>query len=226
MASIGDALRQQRVRGQQTVAEAAKAAGLPKRLLIELESGAVPPEDSQALAYLRIYARHLGLDAEELLRRNHRNGNGRPAVSDQRAARRRWRHGTRQDDARDRLTPLTPDRGRPTVDVPPASASPTSARPAAGDPASSPPPASPASPATPTRRWAAFALLGAVIVAVAVAAGVVLWDTGAVPSLMSTGPLLAARRLVDGPDRPAPVTVGITVGVHRPAAAASRPRTP
>lgn len=196
MSSIGDALRQRRIQGRQSVAEAAGGSGLPKRVLIGFESGAVPLDDTQNLAHLRIYARYLGLDAEELLR-SLRYRNGRPPVSHQRAGRRRVKQGKRPGDYGDTLTP-----GRQRL-VNPAPASPISSPPAqprgltpppsppSSSPPSSPPPSSSSSA---RRRWAGLALLGAAIVAVAAAASVVLWDGLAGQSIVPAVPLAVVDR--------------------------------
>lgn len=68
MSSVQETLRSQRERLGQSRATAAAATKLPDHVPAALESGELPLEDATTLAYVRIYARHLGLDAEELLR--------------------------------------------------------------------------------------------------------------------------------------------------------------
>lgn len=68
MASIGDDLRLTRVRQGRTPAEAAHAFGLPKWTLAGLEDGSLPLDDVRNRAYLRVYARHLGVEVEGFLR--------------------------------------------------------------------------------------------------------------------------------------------------------------
>lgn len=68
MSSVPEALRSQRQRLGQSPVGAAVAARLPDHVPAALESGELPLDDATTLAYVRIYARHLGLDAEELLR--------------------------------------------------------------------------------------------------------------------------------------------------------------
>ncbi|MEX0658083.1 MAG: helix-turn-helix domain-containing protein [Egibacteraceae bacterium] len=185
MPTIGDALRQRRVRGQQTASEAARASGLPEGLLTGFESGAVSLDDTQNLAYLRIYARYLGLDAEELLR-SLRYRDGRPPVAGPHAGRRRVKRAARPADYGDTLTHGVQ---RPVNADPTSLASSRSSQPEGVDsPLSRPPPPSPSA-----RRWAALALLGAVIVAVTVAASVVLWEAVAALSIVPAVP----RAVVD-----------------------------
>lgn len=191
MPTIGDALRQQRFRRQQTVSEAARASGLPKRMLIGFESGAGPLHGTQELAYLRIYARYLGLDAEELLR-SLRYRNDPPPVAGRRAGRRRAKQGARPGDYGDTLT-SGPQR---LANAGPASlaSSPPPQPEGATSPPSRPPPSRPPPSSPSARRWAALALLGAVIAAVTVAAGVVLLDAAAVQSIVPAVPLAVADR--------------------------------
>lgn len=65
--TIGDTLREQRVRRGQSPAEAAQDAGVPADTLAGLEAGTLSSEDVTTRAYLRMYARYLDLDAEALL---------------------------------------------------------------------------------------------------------------------------------------------------------------
>lgn len=66
--TVGSTLRQERVRQGHTHADVARDLGLPKWTVVDLEEGNLPVEAARTLAYLRVYARHLGLDAEALLR--------------------------------------------------------------------------------------------------------------------------------------------------------------
>lgn len=68
MSSVQETLRSRRERLGQSRATAAAATKLPDHVPAALESGELPLDDATTLAYVRIYARHLGLDAEELLR--------------------------------------------------------------------------------------------------------------------------------------------------------------
>ncbi|HVM15324.1 MAG TPA: helix-turn-helix domain-containing protein [Egibacteraceae bacterium] len=74
---IGASLRQERVRRQQSVAEVSQETGLPQWMVKGLEAEELSLEDAQNKAYLRIYAREVGLDAESLLR-NLDDGRGEP----------------------------------------------------------------------------------------------------------------------------------------------------
>lgn len=65
--TIGDTLREQRVRRGQSPAEAARDAGVPADMLAGLEAGTLSSEDVTTRAFLRMYARYLDLDAEALL---------------------------------------------------------------------------------------------------------------------------------------------------------------
>ncbi|MEX2621257.1 MAG: helix-turn-helix transcriptional regulator [Egibacteraceae bacterium] len=68
MSSVQETLRSQRERLGQSRATAAARTKLPDHVPAALESGQLALDDATTLAYVRIYARHLGLDAEELLR--------------------------------------------------------------------------------------------------------------------------------------------------------------
>lgn len=68
VASIGDSLRRTRVRQGLTPAEAGHALGLSKWTLTGLEDGSLPLDDVRNRAYLRVYARHLGVEVEGFLR--------------------------------------------------------------------------------------------------------------------------------------------------------------
>lgn len=67
-ATVGAALRQERVRQGRTHADVAQELGVPKATVVDLEEGNLAA-GVRAQAYVRVYARTLGLDAEELLRR-------------------------------------------------------------------------------------------------------------------------------------------------------------
>lgn len=68
MSSVQETQRSQRERLGQSRVAAAAAARLPADVPGGLESGELSLEDAATLAYVRIYARYLGLDAEDLLR--------------------------------------------------------------------------------------------------------------------------------------------------------------
>ncbi|HVM12795.1 MAG TPA: helix-turn-helix domain-containing protein, partial [Egibacteraceae bacterium] len=65
---IGQVLQQERVKRGQDGHDAAWAAGVPGGMVEEIEAGRLPLDGVENRAYLRIYARHLGLDVEALLR--------------------------------------------------------------------------------------------------------------------------------------------------------------
>ncbi|MEX0657702.1 MAG: helix-turn-helix domain-containing protein [Egibacteraceae bacterium] len=65
---IGDTLRQERVRRGLTLEQAARDAGVPRLVVQGLEQGALAQNDVKTSAYLRMYARSLGLDAEARVR--------------------------------------------------------------------------------------------------------------------------------------------------------------
>lgn len=64
----GENLRQERIQRRDSLADVSREVGLPMWVVEGLETGALSLDDAQNKAYLRIYARELGLDAESLLR--------------------------------------------------------------------------------------------------------------------------------------------------------------
>lgn len=65
---VGRTLRAERLRQGRTVAGVAASTEASEGALYDLEEGRLPLEDARTRAYVRLYARHLELDAEELLR--------------------------------------------------------------------------------------------------------------------------------------------------------------